>query len=254
MLRGNAEVLDVDEGRCSDEGEHAAERQAHAQDVTQCPRLPGDLAIGTECGKRRGATRLERVGFRHAPGHQHQTQSGESQQEDEDDPPAIEHDQVAADERRQQGGNHRHLLHQRQYPRRIVEWEQVTHDHPRQHRGRRPTERLQQAPDQQLLRRGGQRAAQAGQQVQTDTAKQQATPAITIREWSIEQHAQAESSQEQTDAQLHLPLARPQVAGDQRQAGQVHVDRQGPERHQCREQDDQATRFIDEGHTGSCKR
>ena len=233
-------MLDVDEGRGGDEGEHAAERKAHAQHVAQRPGLQEDAPIGAEHLRHRLPALRRRKALGNPPQHREQAQRGEGEEHGEHRAPAGGLGQQTAQQRRHQGGEHGHQVHQRKHPRRLLQGEQVAHYGPRQHRGRRPAQGLEETPGDQRRSRAGEQAAEGGQQVQADAAQQQAPAAEAVRQRPVEQHAQAQAGEEQADGQLHLGGPGGQVAGDQRQAGEVGVDGQGREGDQRGQGQDQA--------------
>ncbi|KQV22604.1 hypothetical protein ASC74_15515 [Pseudomonas sp. Root329] len=70
----------------------------------------------------------------------------------------------------------------------------------------------------------GKQTAKGRQAIEHETAQQQWTTPITVRQRPIEQHAQARPGEEGTDHVLHLGCAARQVSGDLRQAGQLGID------------------------------
>ncbi|MNC33759.1 hypothetical protein D3C75_821660 [compost metagenome] len=198
------------------------------------------MPVGAEHGADRGAAGVGRMGFRDLPGDGQQAQAGEDHQHHEQRTPAGQQDQVATDQRGDQGGEHGHQVHQRQHSRGVLEREQVADDGARQYRSAGAAESLKDAPEHQLLGLGGEGATDAGEHVQGDAAEQQLAPAEAVGQRTVDQHAGAQAGEEHADGQLDLRFRSAEVLGDQRQAWQVHVDRQRAEGHQRGQQDDQA--------------
>ncbi|MOA25267.1 hypothetical protein D3C78_1459800 [compost metagenome] len=95
------------------------------------------------------------------------------------------------------------------------------HDH---HQGQRTAQALEKAQHDQGVEAGGCGCAQRAQDEQQQAGQQRLAPAIGVDDGAEDQLAGAHGQQEEGQCQLHAGEACLIVAGDFRQARQVHVD------------------------------
>ena len=118
--------------------------------------------------------------------------------------------------------------------------EQVARHGPHQHDAGAGTDRLQHPPDQQGLQRRGQRAGDAGGDIERQTRQQDRAPPVAIGERPDDKLAERQPRQEHGQGQPDVGRGGLQVGRQAGQGGQVEIGGQQPQGRQGGQQGQQA--------------
>ena len=150
--------------------------------------------------------------------------------------PAEEPQDLPADQRRQHGRDRGAGHHQRHGARRLVALGEIAHHGPRQHDATAGRQALQEARQHQMARFHREGTADAGHDIDRETAQDDRAAAETVAGGAVEDLAEAKGKHEGREGELDVSRRAMQVDGDHRQGRQVQVDRQRRERRQQRQQ------------------
>jgi hypothetical protein len=110
-------------------------------------------------------------------------------------------------------------------------------DHGRDHnRGGAAKEALQQAQGQEPEVAGTEHQHGTGNGKRCQSEQRQRTPAMPVRQWTVYEHARAETKQEDAERILDGADTGGEIVGNLRYRRQVHVDSQRRQCSNCRHQ------------------
>ena len=242
-LRREPVKIDEHKGRAGDEGK---QRRVSERDAEQEAEVAARGQQGTEILQNAAKLRRRRIGMGIAlaqHGEDGECLHGREQgQGGEIGAPAVPHGKPAPDERSDHGGDGHGAADVGQHPRRLHRPIHVADDGPAQHRPGAGAECLEETGGDQGLDAGGGHAGQRRGQVQQQAEQHRRPAAVAVGQRAVKKLGHREADQEHRQCQLHAGDIGGEFGGHAGQRRQVQVGRQGPQRHQRRQQQGQAER------------
>ena len=167
--------------------------------------------------------RMSRTGLGQEGRERHAQRHAIEHQEPEDRLPAEQRQHEPAQQRRKDGRGAHHQHHARNHVRALGRAVQVAHHSRGDHHAGTRTQRLQEAPHDQRINRGGRGATDRRQHEQHHADQQHGSAAVAIGQRAIENLPDRQAQEERRQRQLHARGIGGKRLGQSGQRWQVHV-------------------------------